>query len=179
MSYLPSSPDLANVAGLLTKYPRRGILLFKLLEDIKRSFSPLSKGMRELIITYTSSLNQCDYCYNAHKAVFTELGIDEAVFDQLKNDIGTANVDEKLKPILRYIKKLTLTPHQLTQADAQKIFDAGWDEQAFLDSVCICAVVNCMNRFVTGIGIDQEVGTIRKSAMDLLFDMNSDGWAKA
>lgn len=50
MSYLPSSPDLANVAGLLTKYPRRGILLFKLLEDIKRSFSPLSKGMRELII---------------------------------------------------------------------------------------------------------------------------------
>ena len=41
MSYLPSSPDLENIAGLLAKYPRRGILLFKLLEDIKGSFSPL------------------------------------------------------------------------------------------------------------------------------------------
>ncbi|MGZ8163531.1 MAG: carboxymuconolactone decarboxylase family protein [Methylobacter sp.] len=179
MSYLPSSPNLANIAGLLTKYPRRGILLFKLLEDIKRSFSPLSKAMREVIITYTSGLNQCDFCYNTHKAASVELGVDEAVFDQLKNDIGTANVDEKLKPILSYVKKLTLTPHQITQADAQKIFDAGWDEQAFLDSVCICAIVNCMNRFVTGIGIDAEAATARKSTIDLLFDMGSDHWAKA
>ena len=54
MSYLPSSPTLVNIAGLLAKYPRRGILLFKLLEDIKGSFSPLTKGVRELIIAYTS-----------------------------------------------------------------------------------------------------------------------------
>jgi len=52
MSYLPSSPDLTNIAAMLAKYPRRGILLFKLLEDIKSSCSPLNKSMRELIITY-------------------------------------------------------------------------------------------------------------------------------
>ena len=67
MSYLPSSPDLTNVAAMLGKYPRRGILLFKLLEDIKSSCSPLNRSMRELIITYTSGLNQCDFCYNTHK----------------------------------------------------------------------------------------------------------------
>ena len=58
MSYLPSSPDLANIAAMLGKYPRRGILLFKLLEDIKSNSSPLDRSMRELIITYTSGLNQ-------------------------------------------------------------------------------------------------------------------------
>jgi uncharacterized peroxidase-related enzyme len=159
MSYLPSSPDLANIAGLLAKYPRRGILLFKLLEDIediKGSFSPLSKGMRELIITYTSALNQSESCYNAHKAISTELGIDESVYGQLKSDIDCANVEEKLKPILRFVKKLTLTPEQITPADVKPIFDAGWDERALLDSVCLCAVVNCMNRFAMGIGIDKE-----------------------
>jgi hypothetical protein len=51
MSYLPSSPNLNSFGGLLAKYPRRGILLFKLLEDIKSSFSSLNKEMIELIIT--------------------------------------------------------------------------------------------------------------------------------
>ena len=153
MSYLPSSPDLANIAAMLGKYPRRGILLFKLLEDIKSTSSPLNRSMRELIITYTSGLNQCDFCYNTHKAVSEQLGIDEKVFDQLKADIDSAQVDERLKPVLRYIKKLTLTPDRITQADAQQIFDAGWDENVFLDVIFLSAVVNCMNRFVSGIGI--------------------------
>ena len=153
MSYLPSSPDLTNIAAMLGKYPRRGILLFKLLEDIKTNSSPLNRSMRELIITYTSGLNQCDFCYNTHKAVSEQLGIDEKVFDQLKTDIDSAQVDEKLKPVLRYVKKLTLTPDRITQADAQQIFAAGWDEDVFLDVIFLCAVVNCMNRFVSGIGI--------------------------
>ena len=154
MSYLTSSPNLTSFGGMLAKYPRRGILLFKLLEDIKSGFSPLSKEMRELIITYISGLNHCEFFYNAHKKAAIELGIDEAVFDQLQTDISGANVDKKLKPLLQYIKKLTLTPDQITQTDVQRIFDAGWDEQALLDSVGLCAIVNCVNRFVTGIGID-------------------------
>jgi len=156
MSYLPSSPDLANIAGLLAKYPRRGILLFRLLEDIKGSFSPLNKGVRELIITYTSALNESGSCYNAHKALSTELGVDESVYGQLQSDIDSANIEEKLKPILRFVKKLTLTPDQIASSDVKSIFEAGWDERAFLDTVCLCAVVNCMNRFAVGIGIDEE-----------------------
>ncbi len=107
MSYLPSSPDLENIAGLLAKYPRRGILLFKLLEDIKGCFLPLGKGTRELIIAYTCDLNQSESCYKAHKSLSKELGIEESVYSQLKLDIDSAIVDEKLKPLLRFVKKLT------------------------------------------------------------------------
>jgi uncharacterized peroxidase-related enzyme len=156
MSYLPSSPDLENIAGLLAKYPRRGILLFKLLEDIKGSFSPLGKGIRELIVAYTSDLNQSESCYKAHKSLFKELGIDEFAYGQLKSDIDTADVDEKLKPLLRFVKKLTLTPDQITQADVNLIYEVGWDERALLDTVRLCAVVNCMNRFTMGIGIHKK-----------------------
>ena len=58
----------------------------------------------------------------------------EVIIEQLKTDIDSANVDEKLKPILHFIKKLTLTPEGITSKDAQYIFDDGWDEQAFLES---------------------------------------------
>ena len=158
MSYLSSSPDLNSLVSILTKYPRRGVLLFKLLEDIGRSFSPFNKGDSELIITYVSALIHCNYCYNGHQAKSVVLGINDVIIEQLQTDIDSADVDEKLKPVLRFVKKLTLTPKEITAEDAQYIFDAGWDEQAFLESVYLCAIGNCMNRVIMGIGVD-VVGT--------------------
>lgn len=163
MSYLPSIPDLENIAELLAKYPRRGILLFKLLEDIKGCFSPLGKGTRELIIAYASDLNQSEPCYKAHKSLIKELGIDESVYGQLKADIDSANVDEKLKPLLRFVKKLTLTPDQITLADVNLIYAVGWDERALLDTVRLCAVVNCINRFTMGVGIGKKAARSRQA----------------
>ena len=156
MSYLPSSPILNSLAGILTKYPRRGVLLFKLLADIDGSCSPLGKSARELILSYASGLNHCDFYINTRKAKQGEgaLDVDEGLLDALHTDIDSANVDEKLKPVLRFVKKLTLSPSDITAEDAQQIFAAGWDEPAFLESVCLCAIANCMDRFVMGIGAD-------------------------
>jgi uncharacterized peroxidase-related enzyme len=156
MSYLPSSPKLANLADVLAKYPGRGILLYKLLQDFKGSGFSLSSEIRELIVTYTLDLNGCGFCQNTHKAVFAAFDLDANVFGQLSTDIGTANIGKNLKPLLRFVQKLTLTPDQITPTDAQPIFDAGWDEQAFLDSVFLCAIVNCVNRVVMGAGLDVD-----------------------
>jgi hypothetical protein len=155
MTYLLSSPNFNSLGGMLTKhYPRRGILLFKLLEDIKSSFSSLSIDTCESIITYTCGLNHNGLSYDTHKARSEKPGTVET--DLLKLDIDSIKVDEKLNPILNFINKLTLTPDQITQADVQSIFDAGWDERAFLDSVYLCAISNCMNCFITGLGIKAE-----------------------
>ncbi|MDD5541007.1 MAG: hypothetical protein PHG61_09985, partial [Candidatus Marinimicrobia bacterium] len=143
-----------SLSDTLEKYPRRRVLLFKVMEEIMRNLSPFNKQTRQLLFAYTSDLNQCRLSYDYHKAASLASGLDESVFAALKTDINSAKIDDKLKPILRFIKKLTLTPDQITQVDVQQIFDAGWDEHAYFDSVCICAIMNCMNRFVTAIGID-------------------------
>jgi uncharacterized protein YciW len=90
------------------------------------------------------------------------MGMDESIFRQLKLDIDSAQVDEKLKPLLRFVKKLTLTPSQITQADIEDIYAAGWDERALLDTVRLCALVNCMNRFALGAGIDKPALNLRQ-----------------
>lgn len=154
MLYQPPIPDLNSLSSMLEKYPRRRVLLFKVMEEIMRNLSPFNKQTRQLLFAYTSDLNQCRLSYDYHKAASLASGLDESVFAALKTDINSAKIDDKLKPILRFIKKLTLTPDQITQADVQQIFDAGWDDHAYFDSVCICAIMNCMNRFVTAIGID-------------------------
>ena len=153
MSYLPSSPNLASLAGLLAKYPRCGVLLFKLMENNKSACSALSEDVYDLISAYVSDLNQSVSCFDTVKVPAKELGGDETILRQLRRDIDSAHIDEKFKPLLHFVKKLTLTPSQITKVDIEQIYAAGWDERALLDTVRLCAVVNCMNRFILGVGI--------------------------
>ena len=63
----------------------------------------------------------------------------------------------KQPPILAFLKKLTLTPEQINDTDVDPIFAAGWSESDFLDLVCLCSVVNCINRLAIGAGLDRRL----------------------
>jgi uncharacterized protein YciW len=61
-------------------------------------------------------------------------------------------VAERLKPILRYVKKLTESPSRMVPADAEAVYAAGWDDGALFHAIAICAYFNLMNRIVEGSG---------------------------
>lgn len=179
MSFLLSSPGVTNLPDVFQKYPKRGVLILRLIDDIMRKESPLSDGERELIFTYVSGLNACGFCYHSHVPAATAFGINETVFTgNMGINLDTPEVDEKLKPILGYAKKLTLTPTQVTKADVDAIYAAGWNEQAFIDVVSICCVVNFMNRFVNGVGVDVDSETAYKTGASVLPTIGYAGWAE-
>ena len=45
-----------------------------------------------------------------------------------------------------------MTPGEMTQADADAVFDAGWDEKALHDAIAVTARVCFMQRLVEGHG---------------------------
>jgi hypothetical protein len=57
-----------------------------------------------------------------------------------------------LKPVLRFVRKLTLTPTRMVQADADAVFAAGWDERDFHYAIMICGLFNFYNRMLEGYG---------------------------
>jgi hypothetical protein len=50
------------------------------------------------------------------------------------------------------VRKLTLTPGKMTQADADTVFDAGWDEKGLHDAIAVTARMCFMQRIVEGHG---------------------------
>ncbi len=54
--------------------------------------------------------------------------------------------------MLAFVRKLTLSPSAMTQADADAVFEAGWDEKALHDAIAVCARMNFMCRLVEGYG---------------------------
>ena len=156
MALLRSLPENATLADLRRTYAD---LLEKLRpygHRLMRGPSPLTPGQRELIAAFVSGVNSCRYCHGAHSLVARAFGIDEAVLASSLNDIDVAPIDARLRPILRYVRKLTETPSRMTATDAAAVYAAGWDDEALLHAIAVCAYFNNMNRLVEGAGI---VGT--------------------
>ncbi|OGA14324.1 MAG: peroxidase [Betaproteobacteria bacterium RIFCSPLOWO2_02_FULL_63_19] len=153
MSYLKGLPDDAVLLQVFKAFPATSKPLLAYHEALLRGPSPLSVAERELIAGFVSGLNACRYCHGVHEATAREFGISADVMAHLLADVDRAPVDEKLRPLLRYVKKLTLSPARMTQADADAVFAAGWGDQALHDAVSVCALFNFMNRLVEGLGI--------------------------
>ena len=56
--------------------------------------------------------------------------------------------------MLEFAEKLTLTPSNMREADAQKLRDAGWTDRDILDIVHVCAYFNFRVRVVDGLGLE-------------------------
>jgi uncharacterized peroxidase-related enzyme len=155
MAFVKSVPEAEeSVAAVLRRYPQQAILVTDLADVIMRSGDcAFTSEERELIAAYTSGTNDCTYCYGTHKATAEAFGVDGNLLEGMLSDLDGSAVDEKLKPVLRYVKKLTETPSRMVQADADAIFDAGWDEDCFHYTVMICGLFNLMNRMMDGYGV--------------------------
>jgi hypothetical protein len=67
-------------------------------------------------------------------------------------DIASAPVNEKLKPLMALVKKLVLAPTEVSQSDADAVFAAGWDEQAYHSAVAVTARMTFMSKIIHGHG---------------------------
>lgn len=156
MPFFPSLPDNASTAEIFAAHPDIYRSWGDVSHAVLRGPSPLTPGERELIGAFVSGINSCDYCAGGHRAAAEAFGIDHGVFQALMQDIASAPVSDRLKPLLAYVQKLTKTASRMVQADADAVFAAGWDEQALHDAIAVCCVFNFMNRLVQGHGIEAD-----------------------
>lgn len=153
MALFESLPETAHLADVFRAFPDKLAPLFSYHDVLLRGDSPLSVGERELIAAFVSGLNACSFCFGAHKLYARAFDIDESCIDALIHDIDTAPVDERLKPILKYVAKLKDLPPRLTADDARAVADAGWSERALFDAIQVAALFHLMNRIVEGSGV--------------------------
>ena len=123
MAFVKSVPESEeSVAAVVRRYPQQAVLVTELADVLMRSGDcAFISEQRELIGAYTSGTNNCTYCYDTHKPTAEAFGVDENLLESMLSDLDASAVDEKLKPILRYVRKLTETPSRMGQADVDAI----------------------------------------------------------
>lgn len=172
MAFVQSVPEAEeSVAAVMRRYPSHAIPLTELSDVVMRSGDcAFTSEQREIIGAYTSGTNDCTYCYDTHKATAEAFGVDKGLLESMLSDLDNSTIDENLKPVLRFVKKLTETPSRMVQADVDAIFDAGWDENCYHYAVMICGLFNMMNRIMDGYGV-KNTAEGRQTRGQLLVDI--------
>ncbi len=157
-SLAPNVDDTPHLGAIFQAFPETVQPLLQYHDILLRGESPLSIAERELIATYVSGLNACAFCFGAHKIYAKVFGIEESLIDAMMEDIETAPLPAKIKPILAYVKKLNTLPANIRDVYAKAVYDAGWSERALYDAIQICALFNFMNRIIEGTGVTFDYG---------------------
>ncbi len=115
--------------------------------------STLTPGERELIATYTSSLNQCKYCANTHGAIakYQLGGNEDVVKNVLHQNIQAAEISNKLKALLKIAAKVQEGGKSVTADDIAFAKEQGAADKEIHDTVLIAAAFCMFNRYVDGL----------------------------
>lgn len=153
MPNFPSLDDGAHLSDVFRRFPRGVSPLLALHDDILRRESDLSVADRELIAAWVSGLNQCSFCYGAHRVMAEAFGVGVDLMDALFADFETAPVRPQLLALLRFARKLTLEPELIAKRDTDVLYASGWSELAVYDAVLVVSLYAFMNRLVQAVGI--------------------------
>ncbi len=122
MTRLKSLPDDAKVYDVFASRPALYEPFTETCEQIMRGPSALSRGERELIGAFVSALNSCPYCHDVHNEAVQAYGIDAELTRQLKHDIETVAVDNRMKPLFSLARKTTEGAWRVTQRGHQTCY---------------------------------------------------------
>lgn len=156
MTFLKSMADDAKVYDFFARSPNVFGPFTETCEQIMRGKSPLTPAQRELIGTYVSKLNSCPYCHDVHNEAVKAYGIDGGLTGNLVADLESADIDDDMKVLLRFVRKITEGAYRVSESDYEKLYAAGWDDDAIHDAVIVACLFNFMNRLVSSFGIEAD-----------------------
>ena len=116
--------------------------------------------LQETVASYISILNNCDYSLGNHWANARHLIADGERADRieaaLKDDAPERVFEGAELAMLRYAKKLTCNPGNMTEADILPMREAGVDDGQILEVNQIVGYFNYVNRLLNGLGVTLE-----------------------
>jgi len=155
MSYIALPEGFPGIRSLFMYSPDTAKPLNDLVQTLLHdpTTSTLTPGERELIATYTSSLNECKYCANTHGAIARyQLDGDEDVVKGVIKDPATANISAKLKTLMNIAARVQQSGMSVTPDDIDAARKQGATDKEIHDTVLIAATFCLFNRYVDGLG---------------------------
>jgi len=156
MAYIDLGVDdkeFPGITGPMKYRPETAQHLNGLAETLLRAPNSLPPGERELIAAYVSGLNECTFCCSSHSAfAAVQLAAGMSLVDQVRADLDTAPVSEKLRALLRIAGAVQRTGRAVTTELIAAARTENATDLEIHDTVLIAAAFCMFNRYVDGLG---------------------------
>lgn len=150
MPHIEIESHLPGITGLLEYRKDTGQPIRDLTQILMRGQSSLTEGERELIATIVSHGNQCRFCTTAHAAAADLLLGEKTTTQQIRTDIESAEVSEKMKALLTIAAAVGKNGRLVTPEMVERAKNEGATDAELHDTVLIAALFSLYNRYVDG-----------------------------
>jgi uncharacterized peroxidase-related enzyme len=152
MAHINLPEGLPGIRGPMAFRPETAKPLNELAEILLRSENSLSRGERELIATYVSSLNDCFFCQNAHGGIAQHyLQCDLNYIDSVKLNFESTDLSDKIKALLSIAASVQKGGKHVRSEQVEKAKSLGATDVEIHDTVLIAAAFCMFNRYVDGL----------------------------
>ncbi len=114
----------------------------------------------EVIASYTSIINECDYSLTHHfmnaRRLINDKKKSDAILTALKNHTPDKVFQGKELTLLNYAKKLTTSVAKMEASDMEPMRAAGCTDGEILEINQVIAYFNYSNRVLNGLGVTTE-----------------------
>jgi uncharacterized peroxidase-related enzyme len=141
-----------GIRSLFAFRPEVAQPLSVLADVLLHAESSLSRGERELIAAYVSSLNDCEFCHQSHAAVAScHLGDEGSTVTAVVRDAYSAPVSPKMKALLAIAARVQRSGREVRPSDIERARKEGATDIEIHDTVLIAAAFCMFNRYVDGL----------------------------
>jgi len=138
-SLLAFRPEVAGPIGTLA-------------DVLLHAASTLTRGERELIASYVSTLNDCTFCAASHSAIAAcHFDGNEPLVAAVNRDPESAPVSSKLKALLAIAARVQHGGRSVQDSDIARARREGATDVEIHDTVLIAAAFCMFNRYVDGL----------------------------
>ncbi len=125
---------------------------------------------QEVISSYVSTLNNCEYSYANHWSNARHLIGDNARADKVEAALKSQRPEDAFEgaelALLQYAEKLTLHPGDMAKADVDALKQSGVPDGEILEANQIIGYFNYANRLLNGLGVTTDGDVVGYYAKD-------------
>lgn len=153
MPHIELPKEFPGIRSLFVFRPETAAPLCSLAQVLLHNPHPtLTAGERELIASYVSNLNTCNFCTRSHSAIAKhQLQSDLSLVKQVLADPDNAPISDKLKALLKIAAKVQSGGKNVTTPDIEHARAQGATDIEIHDTVLIAAAFCMYNRYVDGL----------------------------
>lgn len=153
MPHIKLEEGVPGILGPMRFSPHTAEPMNLLANALMQTDEGLSRGERELIATYVSSLNDCQFCQTIHGAIASAyLGDEDWSFVKaVKSDYTETLLSDKMKALLSIAGSVQRGGKNVTAEQIEKAKENGADDRDIHDTVLIAAAFCMFNRYVDGL----------------------------
>lgn len=139
---------IPNIFLTLAHRPAEFRAFFAYHDALMEKDSGLSQAEREMIVVVTSAANNCEYCVIAHGAVLRIRAKNPLIADQVAVNYRKANLSPRETAMIDFAMKVSQDARNIDEADYERLYPHGFDEEDIWDIAAITAFFGLSNRMV-------------------------------